>query len=138
MTDPDDVLARDTAFDKKLAASGMPTIGDLAKDFRRLHRTSRALVAIACLLVVTVVAVVLLAVRANEAASKAVRAQNAVVVTCNGGNAARAAELAVWNYVLSLPPQVPRTTAQIAEVTQFKTYLDLTLAPRDCTKLAGT
>lgn len=58
-----------------------------------------------------------------------------LVNNCKIGNEFRENEKALWNYLLSLPPQVPPTTDQQKRINDFKVFLDKTFMTRDCSKL---
>lgn len=140
MADPNssDVLEQNRALNEQVAASPLPTIGEIGRDFQRLRTAVRNTRILGVVVVLLVAFSIYLGVTANAAAAKAARAQNGLQVTCISGNQARATERNLWNYLFSIPATSPETPAQQAQVAQFKTFLNLTLAPRDCTKIAGT
>ena len=85
---------------------------------------------------------VLLSVRFGYIALQTRQAQQAVdqnasnaVVTCEVGNQARANQVQLWSYILTLSGNTP---AQQAQVEKVKVYLLQVFAPRDCSDLSKT
>jgi hypothetical protein len=70
---------------------------------------------------------------ASGAAASARTATSAVAQSdrslCLSGNAARAQQVSLWNYILSQPPATP---AERERVVKFKAHLQKLFAPRDC------
>lgn len=106
----------------------------------------RLLVWVMSALAVSLVALVLVAVvavRANTAAQNADAARTlaesnkqAAALTCEANNQSRAAQVELWTYVLSIVAEAnPAPTREEAlRLAQFRTYVQKTFAPRDCTK----
>lgn len=83
-------------------------------------------------------AVTVVAVQAHDASSAAVSARTAASAVaqsnrnlCLSGNAARAQQVELWNYILSLS-QSPATPAARERVAKFRARLEAIFAPRDC------
>lgn len=60
---------------------------------------------------------------------------NALVSSCLSGNDFRKTNLALWEYILSIPPQEPPTPEQKKVAATFKVYVEKTFAPRDCSQI---
>jgi hypothetical protein len=83
-------------------------------------------------------AVTVVAIQAHDASSAASSARTAAIAVaqsdrnlCLSGNAARAQQVELWDYILSLaqPPATPAARDRIAE---FKAHLETIFAPRNC------
>jgi hypothetical protein len=53
---------------------------------------------------------------------------------CLSGNVARAQQISLWNYILSISHS-PTTPAQREQVAKFQAHLDQLFAPRDCSHI---
>lgn len=73
-------------------------------------------------------------IRANNAASKAESSTHAIIRNCETSNEARANNKKLWDYIINLPPTQPPTSEQQKRIADFKKFIDMTFAPRDCSK----
>lgn len=111
--------------------------GQLAATVRYGHRNRHLIVGLAVSLVVDValtVALAVVAVQARDATDAAARVHDRQVATCESGNDARAAQIQLWNYLLSVPPVRPLTAEQKQQITQFRAYVHRVFAARDCSR----
>ena len=83
-------------------------------------------------------ALTVVAIQAHDASGAAASARTAASAVaqsdrglCLSGNAARAQQVSLWNYILSLS-QPPATQAERERVVKFKAHLQQLFAPRDC------
>jgi hypothetical protein len=53
---------------------------------------------------------------------------------CLSGNAARAQQVSLWNYILSISQQ-PTTPAERERIAKFQAHLQQLFAPRDCSDI---
>lgn len=58
--------------------------------------------------------------------------KTALIRNCETANEARKNQRALWGFILSVPPQEPRTPEQQKRVDSFSQFVDTTFAPRDC------
>jgi hypothetical protein len=121
---------------------------DISADVRGLssygHRSRRMIWGIIVSLVLDLVLTVVVAVFAIQAhdANSYARAARAVAAVaqadnrdlCEAGNAARAQQLGLWTYLLSLAP-APGPQQQALRV-KFRAHLSQVFQPRDCGTLA--
>ncbi len=110
---------------------------------RRNRRLIRLLAVSLVLDVVLSLGLGWVAFNAKEASDSARRATTAAALvatdahaTCLTSNEARAVQHDLWKYVLNVPPSRPLTATESGQRAQFRTYIDATLAPRDCDKVA--
>jgi hypothetical protein len=81
------------------------------------------------------IAVVGVGIKANQANTKANETHSQQIATCRSGNEARAVNVQLWDYIFSVKPVTPRTTAQEEQIVEFKMYVHRAFAPRDCSKI---
>lgn len=130
MNDP---VEKSDAYDEKLKEAGIHSVVDaLSRHLRRQGKIQKAVVLSLTIDVILSVAIGILALRAEQAATKANKAQDIAAVTCITSNQARATEKTLWDFVLNLPPNADQTPTEKKEVEQFKELLANTLAPRPC------
>lgn len=60
------------------------------------------------------------------------RTQEVLTNNCHLGNEFRETEKSLWEYILNLPPEKPRTPKQQKRVDEFKIFLDEKFMTRDC------
>lgn len=94
------------------------------------------------LAVLALIAVAVVALQAADATSTANQNRQAAVTTCNASNQARAVSTQLWSYVLSVIEQNARQsgtfTPQVEkQLTDFRSYIATSYAPRDCTQVGG-
>lgn len=99
------------------------------------RRMIRGLVVSLALDVVLTVVVTYVAFQAQHASDNATRARAQQVTACQSGNAARAVQIQLWDYILALPPTHTLTAAEIKQRADLKTYLHKVFVPRDCTRI---
>ena len=76
-------------------------------------------------------ALAVVAVQANHASGAASAVAQSDRNLCLSGNVARAQQVSLWNYVLTISQQ-PASSAERARVAEFRTHLHKLFAPRDC------
>lgn len=83
-------------------------------------------------------ALTVVAIQAHAASSAAASARTSSIAVaqsdrdlCLSGNAARAQQVSLWNYILSLS-RSPTTPAERERVAMFKAHLQQLFAPRNC------
>jgi hypothetical protein len=83
-------------------------------------------------------ALTVVAIQAHAASSAAASARTTSIAVaqsdrdlCLSGNAARAQQVSLWNYILSLS-RSPTTPAERERVAMFKAHLQQLFAPRNC------
>jgi hypothetical protein len=117
----------------------------LAKRDAQLHRYGRRNRHLIWITIVSLVldllltaAVTVVAVQAHDASSAATGARTAASAVaqsnrnlCLSGNAARAQQVELWDYILSFS-KPPATPAGRERVAKFKAHLEAIFAPRDC------
>jgi hypothetical protein len=123
-------------------------LGTMSAEVRRLsaygHRNRRMIwgliISIALDVTLTVV-VAVFAVQAHDANTSAAAARAVAAVAqqdsqalCEAGNVARAQQVDLWDYVLSLSRK-PTTPEQEKVVAQFEQHLHAVFAPRNCAAL---
>lgn len=144
MSEPDAVPATDAAT---LTAS----VNGLAAAFKDLHKRSRHNLFLIRMLTVSVVLDVVLSVglglvafnahdasvKASNATSVASQTRQSQFAVCTAGNAARAGQIELWHYVLTLIDvgNSVQTPAQQAYLMAFREYIDDLFASRDCNHL---
>lgn len=79
-------------------------------------------------------------VRASNATSVASQTKQSQLAVCTAGNSARAGQVELWDYVLTLLNlgNANQTPAQKAYLTAFQNYVDRLFAARDCEHLGAT
>jgi len=129
-----DPVERSDDLDRRIALG----LG-VTRDVENLMRASkRSLLLIRVLFVSVVfdvllsVALGLVAIRADTAANQANSVQRRQVATCLAANEARAAQIALWTYILDLPSTAPNTPEQQQRIKQFRAFVATTFAPRKC------
>lgn len=70
----------------------------------------------------------------HEIALQAETNKNAIVRSCETSNDSRKNQLELWNYILSITPEQPRSEAQNKQAEEFRAFVNKTFAPRDCQK----
>jgi hypothetical protein len=102
---------------------------------RRNRRMIWGLVVSLLLDAVLTVVIATVAVQANHASDRATQVRNQQISTCLSTNEARALNIRLWEYVLTIPPSQQRTEEQVKRIADFKVFLRKTFAPRDCSKI---
>lgn len=73
--------------------------------------------------------------KANQASDQAEAVRRQQRDTCLSSNESRALNVKLWEYVLSAQPSTPRSSAQAKQITDFRQFMRMTFAPRDCSKI---
>lgn len=76
-------------------------------------------------------AVSVLAIMAFQTAATATSAKYQAYIDCLSANEGRKTQIALWDYILSLPPTMD-TPQQRAEIAQFKQYVHNQFRQRKC------
>lgn len=125
---------RSDALDAKMAESPPEeAIKVLVKDANRAKRTVRILIISVILDILLSIGLAYITIQTHHIATQADNNQDAIMRSCEVANEGRANNKALWNYLLSLPPETPLTPEQQTRVTDFQKFIDKTFAPRDCT-----
>jgi hypothetical protein len=125
-----DPVERSDALDGKIAASS--DITALTRASKRNWLLIRILGISVALDLLLSVGVGYLAWQAQGLAAQANSIEQRARATCLAGNEARAGQIQLWHYVLDLPPSMPRTPEQQAQVDAVRAYIDHLFAPRVC------
>jgi hypothetical protein len=107
----------------------------LARRASSNRRMIYALAASLALDVMLTVALLLVGIRATNAGNRADQVHAQQIGTCQSSNDARAAQVQLWDYILSLPSPRPRTNEQQRQLDQFRAYVNTVFAPRDCSRI---
>ena len=129
MTDPADDEALATAKGLTGAVTG------LAAEVKRLRtygRFNRKFILFDIALTVLLAGVGAISVNATHAASHAASAQLAL---CQSSNVARAQQIELWDYVISLGSGKPKTVQEQQNLAKFEAHLKVIFAPRDCSHI---
>lgn len=116
------------------------TFADLGREVGRLSRQGRRLRLILLITVASLLLDLVLSIAVWRVAIEARSASRRATTLCEASNDARALQVQLWDYVLSVstrnPPAVPRTPDEQRradeQIAQFRTYLHTVFAPRDC------
>lgn len=135
------MTGRDDAETVATAKDLTEALGVMAAEVRRLRtygRRNRWFIVFDILLTVALSGVGAVSVHAVQSADSARASQAAL---CEAGNVARAQQVQLWGFVLSLSAPAkgspPQTAAQKARVAAFKAYLARDFAPRNCAALTN-
>lgn len=131
----DDPVTANAQFNDRLDDIGVPKVLEsLVKGATRMKRTVHWITGLVAVAVLLIAAVAVLAVRANTAAGKAQRAQNALVASCEVGNQNRVEQRQLWEYWISIPPPASLGTEiqYKAKVAAMQAFLNKDLVQRDC------
>lgn len=128
--DHNDVVRRNDQLDDRIA--GSPDIDALVRASKRNRRLITYLAISVGLDVLLSLGLGALAWRANQLALQADSIEARAYATCVAGNEARAGQVELWGYILTLPPTSPRTPAQQQQADDFKAYVERLFAPRRC------
>ena len=126
MNEHEDANALETAKDLTTA------LNDVAAEVKRLRkfgRTNRRFIVFDVLLTIALAVTGAVSVHAAQTANS-VSASNRAL--CESSNVARAQQIELWNFVLSLSSGKPQTAQQKKNVAEFRQHLDAIFAPRDC------
>jgi hypothetical protein len=129
-----DIITRSDNLDKRMDTAGSPDemINDLVKYGRQNRRLIKWIFISVALDILLTASLSFVFLRQQHNQNSILATSNFVTAGCKSGNDIRAAEIKLWNYVLSFPPATPRTPAQNQQVADFKVFLDKTFAPRNC------
>jgi hypothetical protein len=106
-------------------------LADEVKRLRSYGRRNRAFIVFDVLLTILLAVTGVASVHAVRSANSANSAQLAL---CQAGNEARAQQIGLWTYVLSISKK-PETAQQQKNIEAFKQHLNVIFAPRDCSHL---
>jgi hypothetical protein len=130
----EDVQTGSEARDEQLAKRD----AQLARYGHRNRHLIRITIVSLVLDILLTAAVTVVAIQAHDASSAAASARTAATAVaqsnrnlCLSGNASRAQQVEVWDYILSLA-QPPATAAARERIGEFKAHLEAIFAPRDC------
>ena len=127
---------RNDVLNKKINESDLPdVVAVLAKDAHRRRRQVFALTISLILDFILTAGMTFLSVQTHSVAAQAENNQQALVRSCETTNAARANNKQLWDYILNLPSENPRISSEQLQIDKFKTFVDKTFAPRDCSKV---
>lgn len=130
---------RNDTLNKQIDSTDLPAaIQTLIADARKRRRQLRLLALSICLDVLLTVALGWLSVRTHSIATQSESNKQAIVMSCQQTNDARASNEQLWKYLLSLPTPNAPTLQQQAVRKQFSAFIDKTFAPRDCSKADQT
>jgi hypothetical protein len=110
----------------------------LAQATRYGHRNRRMIWWLVVSLVLDValtIAIAVLAVETRSANDKAAQVHTQQVATCLAGNQSRAAQIQLWDYILSLTPSTPLTQEQKRQLADLRGYVHKVFAARDCSRV---
>jgi hypothetical protein len=109
-------------------------VGTLSKEVARLRRFGRHNRWFILVDIVLTVALSLFGALAVHSAQIASRASSAQLALCQAGNVARAQQVGIWDYLLTLsgPPKTPQARVLI---TKFEHRLKVVFMPRNCARL---
>ena len=99
------------------------------KRLRKFGRTNRRFIVFDVLLTIALAATGAVSVHATQTASSASASNLAL---CQSSNVARAQQVELWDFVLSLSSGKPQTARQEKNVAEFRQHLEAIFAPRDC------
>lgn len=123
-----DSVARSDEFDQHLAESTVvKALVSTGKTNRKIIRWLAFSVALDIGLSISLI---FLALGAQRTAATADSAQTQARLQCKAGNEARAAQLQLWDYILSMSPG--KTRKQKQQAVQFRKYVARVFAQRDC------
>ena len=129
MSDDKDNEALETAKD---LTGALTVMAAEVKRLRTYGKRNRWFIVFDVLLTIGLAAAGALSVHAAQAANS-VSASNRAL--CQSSNVARAQQVDLWDFVLSLPSGKPQTAQQKKNVTAFRHHLDAIFAPRDCSHI---
>lgn len=114
------------------------TVGELKASDRK-HGTYIGLLGVSFLLdICLTVGMIYIGGKAQQTAHRVAGSQ---YETCISSNEGRSLQIKLWNYILSSPSSAPKgespeqTKSRMQNVAKFKTFLNVTYAPRDCSKI---
>jgi hypothetical protein len=90
---------------------------------------------VVALLILVSVGLGFVALQTNRALDTAEQNRSNARLTCLVSNETRAAQIQLWEYVLSLPTG-PQTPERKERIRQFRLYLNQVFAPRNCDDLS--
>jgi hypothetical protein len=102
---------------------------------RRNRRMIWGLVVSLLLDAILTVVIVTVKVQANRASDQTAQVRTQQITTCVSTNEARALNVQLWEYVLTIPPSQQLTEEQKKRISDFRVFLRRTFAPRDCSKI---
>jgi len=126
---------RDAELEKKLKKNPIDqNIAVLEKAARKQKRTNWAL----AISIIFDIALTFFAIHNNSETNKiAVQAETnhaALIARCENTNEARAKNRLIWGYILDQQPADPISEAQKLRIEQFRTLVNDTFKPDDCSK----
>lgn len=125
---------RNEELDRKLEQNPIDEqIAALARSDKSRRRQIRWLAVSLALDVLLTIGFGYTTLRANNAASKAETIENAIVARCESTNDARAKNEKLWDHILDLTKDTPRTPQQEVDRKEFIQVKEETFAPSDCT-----
>lgn len=131
------LIARNDALDKRLKKHP-----DLDKNIETLFAIGKRNRRLIKLLYISVILEVIMSITITYLASQVVLSKNRIenthislVNNCKSGNDLRKDNLALWTYILNIPPPKPPTKQQEQITIDFKSFIKNTFALRDCSKL---
>lgn len=134
-----DTVARSDELDKKLEQ--VPDIdkavSDLITSGAQNRRLIRWVITSIVFEVVLTFAIGFVFVQTQFARANTISNKNALIASCNSGNEFRKSNLVLWQYILDIPPETPRTQQQTDKTAKFQEFLDKTFALRDCTRISN-
>lgn len=83
-------------------------------------------------LTILAIGLVIISARTFQLARLAQSNRQAVIASCEVSNEARANNRQLWDHLFSLSPQEPQTPEQMKRIDDFKQFVKMTFAPRDC------
>ena len=117
---------------EKLNADLAEAVVALGKIVQRDRRRVRILIASVIFDLVLSVAVGFFAVTAVSAKGQSEENRNTSRIACQAGNDARAGQIQLWDYVLSVSSNKGQTAEEKARAEAFRSYVKNLFKPRDC------
>lgn len=117
--------------DSPVEAAAIRVLSEAINKGKRLQRILTGCVAVLAALILVVGGVAL----REQALSREI--QRGAITTCQQGNAARAANVETWKFIVSLSAKTNPHQTDPATIKKFLDFIESVNQPRDCTRLYG-
>lgn len=127
---------RNRELNKKIAEGDLGmAVAVLVQDAKKRKRQVRLLTLSIVLDILLTIGLFYQSHRTAQLASRADSNSAAILRSCETSNEARANNKQLWGFLLSLPTPNAPTIQEQANRDKFAAYVNMTFAPRDCSKV---